>query len=78
MQQLLASNAELEKTQQLSYEDYQNLNAQMLMEHQLRLEDRQYYNERMIEFDNKISDFRKYLHDKEDTYNAVSLRLKKH
>ena len=32
----------------------------------------------MIEYDNKISDFRKYLHDKEDTYNSVSLRLKKY
>jgi hypothetical protein len=30
----------------------------------MRLEDKQFYNERMVEFENKMVDLRKYLHDK--------------
>lgn len=32
------------------YDEYQNINAVLLMEKQMRLEDRLFYNERMVEF----------------------------
>ncbi len=60
------------------YDEYQNINAVLLMEKQMRLEDRQFYNERMVEFENKIIDLRKYLHDKEDSFSSVVARLKRY
>lgn len=44
----------------------------------MRLEDKRLYHERMIEFENKIVDLRKYLHDKEDSFSSVVLRLKQY
>lgn len=32
----------------------------------------------MVEFENKIVDLRKYLHDKEDSFSSVVTRLKKY
>jgi hypothetical protein len=48
------------------------------MEQQMRLEDKRLYHERMVEFENKIVDLRKYLHDKEDSFSSVVLRLKQY
>lgn len=44
----------------------------------MRLEDKRFYNERMVEFENKMVDLRKYLHDKEDSFSSVVARLKKY
>jgi phosphopantetheine adenylyltransferase len=48
------------------------------MEKQMRLEDKQFYQERIIEFENKMIDLRKYLHDKEESFTSVIIRLKKY
>lgn len=48
------------------------------MQKQMRLEDKQFYNERMVEFENKMVDLRKYLHDKQDSFSSVVARLKKY
>lgn len=55
-----------------------NINATLLMEKQMRLEDKQFYQERMAEFQNKIVDLRKYLHDKEESFSSVVTRLRKY
>lgn len=60
------------------YEQYQSINASLLMEQQMRLSDRQFYEERLIEFENKMADLRKYLHDKEDSFTSVIVRLKRY
>jgi hypothetical protein len=44
----------------------------------MNLEESHFYNERIIEFENKIIDLRKYLHDKEDSFSSVITRLKKY
>lgn len=48
------------------------------MEKQMRLEDKQFYQERIIEFENKMIDLRKYLHDKEESFTSVVTRLRKY
>ena len=48
------------------------------MEKQMRLDDKLFYNERINEFENKIVDLRKYLHDKEDSFSSVIVRLRKY
>jgi hypothetical protein len=60
------------------YEEYQSINASLLMEQQMRLSDRQFYEERLVEFENKMIDLRKYLHDKEESFTSVIVRLKKY
>ena len=44
----------------------------------MRLEDKRFYSERIVEFENKMVDLRKYLHDKEDSFSSVVARLKKY
>ena len=44
----------------------------------MKLEDKRFYNERMVEFENKMVDLRKYLHDKEDSFSSVVTRLKRY
>lgn len=60
------------------YEEYQSINASLLMEQQMRLSDRQLYQQRLVEFENKMADLRKYLHDKEDSFTSVVARLRKY
>jgi hypothetical protein len=60
------------------YEEYQSINASLLMEQQMRLSDRQLYEERLVEFENKMADLRKYLHDKEESFTSVVTRLRRY
>ena len=48
------------------------------MEQQMRLSDRQLYEERLVEFENKMVDLRKYLHDKEESFTSVVARLRRY
>jgi hypothetical protein len=48
------------------------------MEQQMRLSDRQQYEERLVEFENKMADLRKYLHDKEESFTSVIIRLRRY
>lgn len=44
----------------------------------MRVEEKKFYNERLIEFENTMSDLRKYLQDKEDSFTTVVNRLRKY
>ncbi len=48
------------------------------MEQQMRLSDRQLYEERLVEFENKMVDLRKYLHDKEESFSSVVARFRRY
>ena len=71
-------NLYLIKLNESLYGENRRLNAELLMEQQLRVEDKAFFTERIAEFENRITDLRKYLHDKEETFSAVVSRLKKY
>ncbi len=71
-------NLYLIKMNESLHTENRQLNAYLLMEQQLRVQDKAFYTERIAEFENRITDLRKYLHDKEETFSAVVTRLKKY
>lgn len=60
------------------YEQALAYEAKLLIEEQLKNEEKQFYTERLVEFEVKISELRKFLQDKEDSFTAVLCRLRKY
>lgn len=55
-----------------------NVNASVLIEQQLRIEEKKFYSERILDFENSMTELRKYLQDKEESFSSVVSRLKKY
>ena len=60
------------------YEGNLSTSALLLIEQQLRIEEKKMYQERLLELENNMAELRRYLQDKEDSFSAIVMRLKKY